>query len=177
MEKTKLEEINPARSAQIGLIWYRVVFVLALLVEVGWAIGSTGTLGLLGLIPPLVAILVTVLIYNWVSRTAIAPLMTWHYAKQNAECAQRILEHLRAQSPRPAAYTVKPTHPPHTFRASAKPAPGVSKTAVARPAQPSPAPEPASATVPCPNCGSPITIRPGAKAVGCPSCGKVFDVE
>lgn len=110
MEKTKLEEINPARSAQIGLVWYRIVFALVFLVEGGWFVaGLTGRPGAAQFaILALIAILVTILIYNWVTRTAIAPLMTWHYAKQNAECAQRILDHLRAQSPKPAAAHIVP---------------------------------------------------------------------
>ena len=93
-EYSPLEAIEPTRSAQALLICGHIVFALVLLLEGAallFAIAEGDVFMVLG---ALAIIAISSLVYLIAIRLCIAPLMTWHYARENAESLRQIREEL-----------------------------------------------------------------------------------
>lgn len=160
-----LESINPAFSAKVILVVYKVVFaILFILFLIGPFVIATRTgsaFGILsGLMIALPATLILVLVYNHLTRVSIASLMTWHFARETALASREILEVLRGeQSPR--RVQIKRPHlasNPEEQRVS-----NDAQTPVV--------------TV-CPSCGARFRAKTSSvgKTMACPKCGNEFTV-
>ena len=110
-------------------------------------------------------IAISSLVYLIAIRLSIAPLMTWHYARENAESLRQIREELRvlaaqgATAPKPAPHPIpKTTYTPLT---------------------PPPMPPSDDVTVSCPACGAKVAVRKEnlGKHVSCPLCGQRFILD
>ena len=119
-EYSPLEAIEPTRSAQALLICGHIVFALVLLLEGAallFAIAEGDVFMVLG---ALAIIAISSLVYLIAIRLCIAPLMTWHYARENAESLRQIREELcvlaaqgaTAPKPRPPPPPPPPQPPP-----------------------------------------------------------------
>ena len=160
-----LEAIEPTRSAQLLQVCWSVVFALSLGLE-GISLALLLMQGeMLLALWPLVIMAITTLIFIIATRLSIAPLMTWHYARENAESLRQIREELRVLAAQGAA---APKPAPH-------PIPKTTNTPLTQP----PTPPNDDVTVSCPACGAKVAVRREnlGKHVSCPLCGQRFILD
>lgn len=164
-EYSPLEAIEPTRSAQALLVCGHIVFALVLLLEGVSLLFVIAEGDVFMALVPLAIIAITSLVYLIAIRLSIAPLMTWHYTRENAESLRQIREELRvlaaqgAAAPKPAAHPIpKTTNTPLT---------------------PPPTPPTDDVTVSCPACGAKVAVRREnlGKHVSCPLCGQRFILD
>ena len=159
--RSSLEEINPAEAARLQLLAYKIVLFLAILSGCIFTIVGFVQRGLVGFVG-IIFIIISYLIYIHLSRVAIAPLMTWHFCKENASVNRKLLGEVVAlrhelakqqeNSMLNIGVGVKPDSQ-HQSPSSASP----------------------STTV-CPGCGATYAVTPETRGrkVQCPACNTTF---
>ncbi len=102
-----LEKIEPIKAARYILFYSKCLCFIIILYEIvlvlsfiDWESGSWYTIAASAspafiLLP--ILILITILTYFVLSRLAIAPLMTWHFTRENTLATHAILDHLEAK--------------------------------------------------------------------------------
>ena len=164
-EYSPLEAIEPTRSAQALLVCGHIVFALVLLLEGVSLLFVIAEGDVFMALVPLAIIAITSLVYLIAIRLSIAPLMTWHYARENAESLRQIRDELRVLAAQGAA---APKPAPH-------PIPKTTNTPLTQP----PTPPNDDVTVSCPACGAKVAVRREnlGKHVSCPLCGQRFILD
>ena len=186
-QKSDLEDINPAFSAKVILTVYKVIFVILFLVFTVYPLIATAgrPAGIFtGIMIVLPSTLVLVLIYNHLTRVAIASLMTWHFARETALTNREILACLRGGTT-PSAPHITPKAqpiPPNPNAPLSTPKVRVPKMRISKP-KPTPPESPdepeRNIVVMCPVCGARFRAKASAigKNIPCPKCGEAFTVE
>ena len=185
--KSDLEDINPAFSAKVVLLSYRIIFAFLFLIFsiapiVGMAIEHPPVGALIGIIIAVPSTLILVLIYNHVTRVSIASLMTWHFARETALTNREILACLRAGTTPSAPHVtteVQPT-PPNPNAPLSTPKARVQKIRVSKPTPAPASPVEAGHIVTvCPACGARFRAKSSfiGKSIPCPKCGESFNVQ
>ena len=164
-EYSPLEAIEPTRSAQALMVCGHIVFALVLLLEGAALLFVIVDGEMYQVLGALAIIAITSLVYLIAIRLSIAPLMTWHYARENAESLRQIREELRVLA---AQGATAPKPAPH-------PIPKTTDT----PLTPPPTPPTDDVTVSCPACGAKVAVRREnlGKHVSCPLCGQRFILD